>query len=763
MGRDRHLAPRLGMAGSFNPRARMGRDQEEKPWRPAATSFNPRARMGRDVTVAVIRLAVTSFNPRARMGRDPSIRGRHPRRLVSIHAPAWGATSPRRSAPARRPSFNPRARMGRDKASYSGSRCSAWFQSTRPHGARRVVLRLSLLGLVSIHAPAWGATPVAERVLARTAPFQSTRPHGARPAGRRNSPRRPGSFNPRARMGRDAIELDALEVAGDVSIHAPAWGATRRGSVPGGRRCFNPRARMGRDVPSMVKAVFLTPFQSTRPHGARHRPRSPALRPLPFQSTRPHGARRADGHRQDRRCPVSIHAPAWGATQEPRLPGEVLPVSIHAPAWGATRAGRGSRPGPCCFNPRARMGRDLRGGGLAGRGRGFNPRARMGRDLEVVADALALRRVSIHAPAWGATLAGYVLDASQLTVSIHAPAWGATRLYRLVHPRPRRFNPRARMGRDCPACAWPCAVMAFQSTRPHGARRGTMPRPPRPRPFQSTRPHGARQSGSSRWSRSVRCFNPRARMGRDAFAGEGVGDPGLVSIHAPAWGATHPSGLVAFRLACFNPRARMGRDQEQLDLAWQVMGFNPRARMGRDLTTSGSACSARQFQSTRPHGARPDIEEELIGRGKVSIHAPAWGATLRPLPRPVIGSVSIHAPAWGATDQDPSHLAAMAGFNPRARMGRDQQFGQVAEGVILVSIHAPAWGATRRSSSRRSGWSCFNPRARMGRDCLSPSRSPSSASFNPRARMGRDLAIGGQDLLGLVSIHAPAWGATVPS
>ena len=35
------------------------------------------------------------------------------------------------------------------------------------------------------------------------------------------------------------------------------------------------------------------------------------------------------------------------------------------------------------------------------------------------------RAVSIHAPAWGATMALYVLVMSE-QVSIHAPAWGAT-------------------------------------------------------------------------------------------------------------------------------------------------------------------------------------------------------------------------------------------------------------------------------------------------------------------------------------------------
>jgi len=57
--------------------------------------------------------------------------------------------------------------------------------------------------IVSIHAPAWGATMSIRRRL-RYCSFQSTHPHGVRP------------FN-----ADDDITIKT------VSIHAPAWGATR--------------------------------------------------------------------------------------------------------------------------------------------------------------------------------------------------------------------------------------------------------------------------------------------------------------------------------------------------------------------------------------------------------------------------------------------------------------------------------------------------------------------------------------------------------
>ena len=78
---------------------------------------------------------------------------------------------------------------------------------------------------------------------------------------------------------------------------------------------------------------------------------------------------------------------------------------------------------------------------------GFNPRARMGRDLQTKR-LTVMRLVSIHAPAWGATLDKVKIE-DALQVSIHAPAWGATASVAVIQRVDDCFNPRARMGRDC--------------------------------------------------------------------------------------------------------------------------------------------------------------------------------------------------------------------------------------------------------------------------------------------------------------------------
>ncbi len=153
---------------------------------------------------------------------------------------------------------------------------------------------------------------------------------------------------------------------------------------------------------------------------------------------------------------------------------------------------------------------------------------------------------------------------------------------------------------------------------------------------------------------------------------------------------------------------------------------------------AASDCATSSFQSTRPRGARPLYVASLLTHLDVSIHAPAWGATLRrrrPRPR---RRVSIHAPAWGATD----------------KLGIEWL-------PFIVSIHAPAWGATALERSAVDNNGCFNPRARVGRDSAVPVPGSISYSFqSTRPRGARPLKKIGDGIFAIVSIHAPAWGAT---
>ena len=169
-------------------------------------------------------------------------------------------------------------------------------------------------------------------------------------------------------------------------------------------------------------------------------------------------------------------------------------------------------------------------------------------------------------------------------VSIHAPTWGATSAVGCERQDQLGFNPRARMGRDASILATASASSGFNPR----ARVGRDD-PGRLRPLRG----------------SVR-FNPRARVGRDRTAAR-LGWSATVSIHAPAWGATRREPLVFPHTEGFNPRARVGRDGMCFFMTSRERCFNPRARVGRDRP---------QHDAVQPHG-------------RVSIHAPAWGATSR--------------------------------------------------------------------------------------------------------------------------------------
>jgi len=192
-----------------------------------------------------------------------------------------------------------------------------------------------LVAGVSIHAPARGATHYGEPVwvVEDVSIHAPARGATCETENHRDSSR---GFNPRARAGRDGIAGSPATRASrfqstrprgarhhrdqnhalalDVSIHAPARGATQSeseyGTIP---VSFNPRARAGRDAHQSVRVnprrlvsihapargatsapLALTNifwFQSTRPRGARHLPFPSHATSAVFQSTRPRGAR----------------------------------------------------------------------------------------------------------------------------------------------------------------------------------------------------------------------------------------------------------------------------------------------------------------------------------------------------------------------------------------------------------------------------------------------------------------------------------------
>ena len=100
----------------------------------------------------------------------------------------------------------------------------------------------------------------------------------------------------------------------EISIHAPAWGATNRRH--GSKRkyfYFNPRSRVGSDAAPSLAC-----------HSKNISIHAPAW-----------GATKAIIN-FNHLCNISIHAPAWGATSQNFCHTNCPSISIHAPAWGAT-------------------------------------------------------------------------------------------------------------------------------------------------------------------------------------------------------------------------------------------------------------------------------------------------------------------------------------------------------------------------------------------------------------------------------------------
>ena len=216
----------------------------------------------------------------------------------------------------------------------------------------------------------------------------------------------------------------------------------------------------------------------------------------------------------------------------------------------------------------------------------------------------------------------------------------------------------------------------------------------------------------------------------------------VVSIHAPAWGATPKT-----------PFPMTGRS-----------GFNPRTRVGCDLLTHYQYVMDKQFQSTHPRGVRQAKIDQGTNLELVSIHAPAWGATSKRVCPKRHTLVSIHAPAWGATTDGStvtekrclfqsthprgvrrkslpkSCTLVMCLFQSTHPRGVRLLVAVVVPVTTFVSIHAPAWGAT----------------------CAVPSFTYHSGGFQSTHPRGvRHELRQACEMAGLVSIHAPAWGATL--
>ena len=188
-----------------------------------------------------------------------------------------------------------------------------------------------------------------------------------------------------------------------------------------------------------------------------------------------------------------------------------------------------------------------------------------------------------------------------------------------------------------------------------------------------------------------------------------------ISIHAPTWGATQASKRARMAARHFNPRTHVGCDRFSDKLDQIVLNFNPRTHMGCDIKPPPRASRPAHFNPRTHMGCDYRSKMDIVGTFIISIHAPTWGATyaadpdtheafkfqsthphgVRPEITPIPSGlylfqsthphgvrhhrvhiiflcfISIHAPTWGATTLSAWDITCIINFNPRTHMGCD--------------------------------------------------------------------------------------------
>ena len=127
----------------------------------------------------------------------------------------------------------------------------------------------------------------------------------------------------------------------------------------------------------------------------------------------------------------------------------------------------------------------------------------------------------------------------------------------------------------------------------------------------------------------------------------------------------------------------------------------------------------------------------LMNAERISIRAPARGATFSNRQKGGVKHISIRAPARGATSVRTVSQKQSSDFNPRSREGSDLD-------RKLKAINQNVFQSALPRGERRS----TNSQGKFGND------------FNPRSREGSDISKCAAQPVITISIRAPARGAT---
>ena len=278
----------------------------------------------------------------------------------------------------------------------------------------------------------------------------------------------------------------------------------------------------------------------------------------------------------------------------------------------------------------------------------FNPRTRVGCDPLFGGIFLRQFGVSIHAPAWGATV---TTSAGLLSVP--------------------GFNPRTRVGCDASSSANFLQGIEFQSTHPRGVRHDTVFGYQNRYDVSIHAPAWGATPSSEGLFCAI-CFNPRTRVGCDT-------DGSNVTEERCLFQSTHPRGVRRI--------TGVTRGEQR--------SFNPRTRVGCDPTWSTQTVPRSPFQSTHPRGVRhvpliPTLRQKLGFNPRTRVGCDRCLVVQRGR---IDGFQSTH-PRGVRPLRQPQFRLFQLSFNPRTRVGCDSAPSMSSVCVKRVSIHAPAWGAT---------------------------------------------------------------------
>ena len=257
----------------------------------------------------------------------------------------------------------------------------------------------------------------------------------------------------------------------------------------------------------------------------------------------------------------------------------------------------------------------------------------------------------------------------------------------------------------------------------------------------------------------------------------------IVSIHAPAGGATGVMGFPSSSKPCFNSRSRGGSDLLVRTCQVSPGSFNSRSRGGSDIRREVAGMGVTAFQFTLPRGERHSCTraahqgERFNSRSRGGSDRAGRSVQVRPrgFNSRSRGGSDIpqashrHEPrrfnsrSRGGSDclsredchrhprfnsrsrggSDPARkdeVARFVGFNSRSRGGSDNE-SKVQHSVQDVSIHAPAGGATS-SRMEEEYISSFQFTLPRGERPQRPPRQVPQPCFNSRSRGGSDRANG---------------------